>query len=253
MTVKSSLFSLSFALVVLITAASVAQAQGQGGGRRGGRGVSSLTLLQSEQVQKELELTDDQKTSATKLADEYRPGGGGGGGNTSPEDRQKRREELQKKVNDILTPQQQQRLDEIVLQVSVKMQPSQALSDAKVAEKLQLTEDQKQQLTDITSEYRQKTMDLFQGGPPDRDAMDKVRDAMTKLRTEQSDKAMTVLTADQKDQLTKLQGKTIDIDASQLRGFGGRSRNRAGGGNGGGGNDGGGKDGNSGSNAQPDA
>ena len=248
MTVKSSLFSLSFALVVLATAASVAQAQG--GGRRGGRGVSSLMLLQSEQVQKELELTDDQKTSATKLAEEYRPGGGGGGGNTSPEDRQKRREELQKKVNDILTPQQQQRLDEIVLQVSVKIQPSQALSDAKIAEKLQLTEDQKQQLTDITSEYRQKTMDLFQGGgPPD-------RDAMTKLRTEQSDKTMTVLTADQKDQLTKLQGKTLEIDAGQLlRGFG-RGRNRdggGGGGNGGGNNGGSGNGGNSGSKAQPDA
>ncbi len=81
-------------------------------------------------------------------------------------------------------------------------------------------------------------MDLFQsGGPPD-------REAMTKLRTEQSDKTMAVLTAEQKDQLTKMQGKTLDIDPSQLRGMGaGRGRNRDGGGNGGGGNGGGGKDG----------
>jgi Spy/CpxP family protein refolding chaperone len=249
MTVKSSLFSLSFALVAVITAASVAQAQGQGGGRRGGgfgRGVTPFRLLQLEQIQKEIELTDDQKTSVTKLADEYRPGGGGGGGgNMSREDIQKRRDELQKKVNDILTPPQQQRLDEIVLQVSVNTQPTVALSDSKVAEKLQLSEDQKQQLTDMTSEYRQKFMDLSQGGPPDRDAFDK-------LRIEQSDKAMAVLTAEQKDQLTKLQGKTLDIDPGQLmRGFGGRGRNnRDGGGNGGGG---GGNGENSGSKAKPDA
>src|SRR5262249_49740966 len=155
------------------------------------------------------------KTSLTKLVEESRPAGGGGGGNTSPEERQKRREEIQKKVNDILTQPQQQRMEEIVLQVSLKMQPSQALSESKVAEKLQLTEDQKQQLTDLSSEYRQKLTDMFQGGgPPD-------RDAMTKLRTEQSDKTMAILNDGQKEQLTKLQGKTLDVDASQLmRGFG---------------------------------
>ncbi len=146
---------------------------------------------------------------------------------------QQRREETQKKINDILLPNQQERFAEITLQVSLKTQPTQALSDTKVADKLQLTDDQKKQLADLSSDYRQKFMDLMQGGGlPD-------PDAMTKLRTEQSDKAMTVLTPDQKEQLTKMEGKTVDIDPAQLRGFGRGGRNRRNGGGGGGGNDGG--------------
>jgi hypothetical protein len=183
-------------------------------------------LLQAEPIQKELELSDDQKSSFTKLAEDSRPAGGGG--QMTPEERQQRREEMQKKVNEILLPNQQERLEQIVLQVSLKTQASQALSDSKVADKLQLTEDQKKQLGDLASDYRQKMMDLFQGGgPPD-------RDAMTKLRSEQSDKAMAVLTADQKEQLTKLEGKTVDIDPAQLlRGQGRRNRGGGGGGEGG--------------------
>jgi Spy/CpxP family protein refolding chaperone len=234
MKTSSALLNVCVAVAVVAMAGN-ALAQGQGAGRRGGfggrGGFNPLMLLQAEPVQKELELSEDQKTSLTKLADENR-GGGGGGAQLSPEERQTRRDEIQKKVNEVLLPNQQERFEQIVLQVSMKMQPSQALSDSKVADKLQLTDDQKKQLADLSSDYRQKFMDLFQGGgPPD-------RDAMAKLRTEQSDKAMAVLTSDQKEQLTKLQGKTVEIDPAQLRGFGRGGRNRGNGGGGGGGTNG---------------
>jgi hypothetical protein len=234
MRINLNVLKVCLVLAVFATAAN-ALAQDQGGRRggfrgRGGFGTNPLMLLQTEPVQKELELSEDQKSSLTKLADENR--GGGGGGQMSQEERQQRREAMQKKVNEVLLPNQQERLEQIVLQVSVKMQTAQALADSKVADKLQLTDDQKKQLADLSSDYRQKIMDLFQGGgPPD-------PDAMAKLRTEQSDKAMAVLTSDQKDQLTKLEGKTIDIDPAQLfRGRGGRNRGNGGGGDGGKGND----------------
>jgi hypothetical protein len=227
------------AVAVLATVGS-ALAQGQGGGRRGfggGRGgMNPLALLQAEPIQKELELSDDQKASITKLAEDNR---GGGGGGQSPEERQQRREEMQKKINDILLPNQQERIEQITLQ----LQGARALSDTKVADKLQLNDDQKKQLADLSSEYRQKIMDLMQGGgPPD-------REAMGKLRTEETDKAMGVLTSDQKDQFTKMQGKKIEIDQAQLfRGMGRGGRNRGNGGGGGGNDSGKGAGG-----AQPDA
>ncbi len=225
MKTSCSVLKVCVAVAVLATAGS-ALAQGQGGGRRGGGrggfGANPVMLLQAEPIQKELELSDDQKASIGKLAEENR----GGGGGQSPEERQQRREEMQKKVNDILLPNQQERLEQITLQ----LQGPRALSDTKVADKLQLTDDQKKQLADLSSDYRQKFMDLMQGGgPPD-------REAMGKLRTEETDKAMAVLTSDQKDQFTKMQGKKIDIDPMQLfRGRGGRNRGNGGGG----GNDGG--------------
>jgi hypothetical protein len=232
-----SVLKVCVAVAVLALAAD-AMAQGQGGGGRrggfGGRGgfaANPLMLLQAEPIQKELDLSDDQKTSISKLAEENRPGGGGGGGGgqMTQEERQTRRDELTKKVNDVLLPNQQERLAEITLQ----LQGAQALSDPKVADKLQLTDDQKKQLADLSTDYRQKTRDLFGGGgPPD-------ADAMSKLRTDETDKAMAILTSDQKDQFTKMEGKKIDIDPMQL--FRGGRRNR---GNGNGGN--GGK-------AQPDA
>jgi Spy/CpxP family protein refolding chaperone len=239
---KRSLTVLNVCLVLALlatAASSFAQDQGGGGGRRrggfggrGGMGANPLMLLQAEPVQKELELTDDQKASLTKLADENRPAGGGGGfRDLSPEDQQKRLDEMQKqrdevqaKVNEILLPNQQERLQQITLQ----LQGARALSDAKVADKLQLTDDEKKQLADLSSDYRQKMMDLFQGGgPPD-------RDAMAKLRTEENDKAMAILTPEQKDQFTTMQGKKVDIDPAELmRAFrGGRNRGNGGGGGG---------------------
>jgi hypothetical protein len=231
--------------VAVAVCATVAQAlaQGQGGGGRrggfggGGFGVTPLRLLQIEPVQKELALSDDQKSQVTKLADDARQalGGGGGGGNRpTQEQMQQTRDDQAKKVAEILLPNQQERLDQILLQ----LQGSQALTETKVAEKLQLTDDQKKQLTDLNTEYQQKRRDLFGGGGgggrPD-------QDAMNKLRTEQTDKAMAILTSDQKDQFTKMEGTKFDLDPSLLRGGmgggnnGGGRRNRNGG-NGGGNN-----------------
>jgi hypothetical protein len=219
--------------VAILGLAADALAQGQGGGRRGGfgrgggmMGNNPLTLLRNPNVQKELELSDDQKKSVDDLNTDMRSSFQGLRDLSADERTAKIKEEndkIQKKVDDLLLPNQKERLDELQLQA----RGSQALTDPKVAEKLNLTDDQKQSLTKLASDYQQKRMDLFQGGGrPD-------MDAVNNLRTEENDKAMAILTADQKDQFTKMEGKIVD--PSLLRGnFGGRGgRNRGNGGNGG--------------------
>src|SRR4051812_21103659 len=76
---------------------------GFGGGFGGGRGgfgqTDAVQLLGQEPIQKELELSDDQKTKITALADSVREarqamfqGGGGGGGDFT---------EIQKKMTEM--------------------------------------------------------------------------------------------------------------------------------------------------------
>src|SRR5579872_5378719 len=107
------------ALVVCVMAGNEAMAQGGRGGRGGfgggGFGGGVTFLVQNEQVQKELKITDDQKTKLKEIADASRPqrgnGGGGGGRGTPPTDEeraamQKRMEETAAKVTAVLTADQ---------------------------------------------------------------------------------------------------------------------------------------------------
>jgi len=249
---KNLMMLAATAALVLSVSAAWAQPQGQGRGRgfggfgRGFGGPTDPTLLLTqESVQKDLELTDDQKTKVTKLADEaqqarqeafqglnFQPGQP-----PSQEEMQAMQKKMadlasanKKKADDILVPKQQQRLDEIALQYSLEGQAfniagtAGALAGDDLAKKLGLTDDQKKKLEDLQTEAGTKTQDLFQGGgPPD-------QQEMAKLRTDFKDKAIAVLTADQKTKLEKMQGKKFDVSTIQMgRGFGpGRGRGRGG-------------------------
>src|SRR5262245_6784377 len=159
---------LRLAMVAVVGASvttALAQPQGQGrrgGGGRGGFGNNPLLLLRNETVQKHLELSDDQKSQVTKLAEEQQGQGGGrrGGGGGGGADFAQRQEELRKKVNDILLPNQQERLAQISLQVRGAAQA--LVNDEKLAEKLTLSADQKQKLTALNEEYQQKRRDARQ-------------------------------------------------------------------------------------------
>ena len=63
-------------ITTVVATATAALAQGPGGGRGmfggGGRFNDPTFLLGSEQVQKELELSDEQKTAVQKLVDDNR-------------------------------------------------------------------------------------------------------------------------------------------------------------------------------------
>src|SRR5688572_28902848 len=102
----------ALAALLIATPLMAQDRQGRRGGfGRGGAGISKAQLLQNENVQKELELVDDQKTALAKIAEEARAGRGGGGNfqDLSAEERAKlrdermaRQRETEKKIDTVL-------------------------------------------------------------------------------------------------------------------------------------------------------
>ncbi len=211
------------ALAIVAMVVQVSEAQ-QGGRRgRGGRGFggppSSASLLRFKEVQDALKLTDEQKSKIEKINDDMQQ-----------EIRKARRdsggfEKIQQlvadesaKVNGVLDAGQQKRLMGILVQVN----GAAAALDPAVAKELNVTDDQKKQLEELHEKNRETMREAM------RDALDQagdraaIREKMQKLRDEAHQKMMAVLTSDQQTQLDSLKGEKVDIDMSQLRGFGGR-------------------------------
>src|ERR1041384_5804494 len=151
-----------FMIMAVLSCVAIAAAQGGGGGQgrrggqRGGRGgfVSELSLTMRADVQKELAITDDEKTKLTDLSQKSRPqrgagGGGGAGVQTDPAERQKqaaeRRVQQHKDLAGILTDSQMKRLGELYIQ----RRGMQALGDSEVQEALKLSTDQVQKIKDL--------------------------------------------------------------------------------------------------------
>ncbi|HEV2971945.1 MAG TPA: hypothetical protein VGY55_18370 [Pirellulales bacterium] len=205
-----------------------ARQRGQGGGGRGGN------LYTNEAVQKELALTDEQKDSIKKINDDFRASLTG----LSQEDRQSKMPELRKgledKIGAVLNDTQKARMKEIRIQA----RGASALADKEVAEALKLTDDQVNKIKDLTDSAMKDMREAFQsaanGG--DRTAM---REKMTKMRTETSEKLLAVLTADQKTAFEKMQGAKVEGLPQGGAGFGfggGAGGGRRGGAGNGGGN-----------------
>jgi delta 1-pyrroline-5-carboxylate dehydrogenase len=221
--------------------ASEAYAQPQGGGR-GGRGPGGgpmmlLTLVQNAQVQKELEVVDDQKTKLTDLAASQRTAMQDffqSAQDLSQEERQakmqKMGEDMLKKLGEILLPKQIDRLKQIQLQAEGPVALS---TNAELAKALNITDDQKAKMKTLSDEAATKRQDALQGlSGAER------RTKMQEMNKELGEKLLAVLTPDQVAQFEKMKGAKVDIDFSTLRGRGGLGG--AGGGGGGGGGAGGG-------------
>ena len=209
-------------LAALLSAALIAaeaQAQPQGGGRgRGGRGggpmgggpMMLMGLVQNPDVQKELEVVDDQKTKLTDLASQERTAMGGMR-DLSQEDRQAKvkqlQDDFQKKLADILLPKQMDRLKQIQLQ----LEGPRALANPDVVKALNLTDEQKEKIKTITDEAQAKNQEATQGlRGTER------RAKMQDLNKDLTDKLLAVLTPDQAAQFDKLKGAKVNIDMSTL-------------------------------------
>lgn len=251
------------AVVAVLLSASVAFAQrptgGQpGGGRPGGfgggfggpGGGGPLTLINNEAVQKDLALKEDQVSKLKALGESVREEmrsaftGGFGGRDQSEEERAKAREKMAesiKKVNDKFLP----KLDEILdasqrdrlKQISWQAAGAQAYQNAEVIAALKITKEQQEKLAAVKKEFDDKQSELFprggQGGG-ERPNFEEIRKKMTELNASRDKQLGEVLTADQREQFTKLKGKEFDV--AQLRGGfgGGRPGQGAGGANPGG-------------------
>jgi hypothetical protein len=236
---------LAVALMVLMVSDSFAQERRGGGppggfqGRRGpgggpgfggfgGRGGSDMMkfgLLRMEQVQTELEISPQQKEALEKLAEqgrEDRPDFGGIRDMSESErsaffekmrkDAEERAAEMKAQLEEVLLPQQSDRLDEIALQV----RGIQALEDEDVASKLKITETQKQKMGEVRESMGEKMREqmraMFQGGGrPDREAMEKARADMEKLRGDIEKEVLAVLSSDQQKQFEEMKGEKFEM------------------------------------------
>ncbi len=189
--------------------------------RRGARfgGVSEVQLASLAEVQKELNLTDEQKQKAAELNDELRSEmqeafqsarDAGGDFTAVREKLQKSREKASAKFVVLLEEPQQTRLREIFVQVNGPA----ALRHKDVAAALKLADDQKQKLEDVTAEGMDAIRDAFEDL---RDASrEERREKMAELNEKTDEKLLAVLTTEQSDAFGKMKGKEIELDMSQL-------------------------------------
>ncbi len=215
-------FASAFAAVLMVSVLAYGQRQGQGGRRAGGmgmmgRGMSAAMLLRNEAVQKELGITDEQKTKVSELMAAGREGQGERPDfqNMSQEERQKWMEdrakaaaEQLKKVAEVLDAKQMARLEEIRIQAL----GTAAYMDEEVAKKLDITEEQQEKMQAAQREAFQEMRDAASGderpGP----------EAMAKMREKLEAKVKELLTDDQQAKYKELVGKPFDTAQLMQRG-----------------------------------
>ena len=219
-----------FALLALVVAS---QAQtGAAGGRQGrqgfGRNNNSLTgLLQRADVQKELKLSDDQKSKLAELNPRGARGAGGGnagggnaggagagggrgagGGNVDPAEMQKRMAEREKAVFDLLNADQGKRLKELFYQRS----GFRALGREDVQKELGMSAEQIQKVKDLQDKQRvanQSIMEKVRNQELDRQ---EARDMQTKNDKTLGDELGKVLTSDQAAKFKAMQGAPFTFE-----------------------------------------
>jgi Spy/CpxP family protein refolding chaperone len=206
-------------VVLAISAAALFsnQAWGQFFLAPGGRGSGPSQLAQREDVQKELKLTAEQKkqidTTQQKIRDELQ--------NEfkilatfEGRERDRKKMELAKRITkksttsmeEILTPAQMKRLKEISLQHA----GVQGLKTPEIEDKLQLTEDQKEQIQKIMQGAIAELRDLFEHTEG---AYEESQKKSVDVRNRCYAKAMTVLTDTQKQKWKELQGAPFEVKA----------------------------------------
>ena len=190
---------LGLGLMALLS--SPALAQGRGG--FGGMG----NLLGNESVQKELKMDDAQKEKATKLGADLREKRQGFQ-DLSQEERDKINVEIaaltKKTTAEILKPEQLKRYN----QISYQQMGLQAFNDPDVAAKLKLTDDQKDKVKALGQEAQSAMAELRQEFQNDREgAMKK----MTAMRKEHTEKAVGLLSSEQKTTWKELLGSPFEI------------------------------------------
>ncbi len=240
---------------LLLAAPALSFAQGPGGGGRGGfggfgRGGGGVAgLLRMEEVQKEIEVTADQKAELDKIAEAARaqPGAGGPGAGFNPEEFQKLSDEEKAKRFDEMRKQGEERTKKTDESIKAVFKPEQwarlsglraqreglsALGREEVQKELGLNAEQAAKIKTLVDGNR-PTFGGF-GGPGGGDLSE---EDMRKAREEREAKTKkfdtdmaAVLTADQTAALEKYKGAKFEFPARG--GFGGPGGGRGGAGGG---------------------
>lgn len=225
----------ALAATIVLCAALPGSAQererGQGRGRGGFGGpmqASKAQLLQIEQVQQELKLSDEQKQKIEQISEDYqaarREAFQGGPGQEAFAQMREASQQADRKIAEVLQDEQSQRLEEIRLQVTG---PSILAFDRELAEKLNVTRDQRQKAREILEAQGEKTREAFRNAEGEgRERFAAAAPELEKIRKETDEQLVAVLTDEQKQQWKEMTGEPLELDRRQLfRGFGGgRSR-----------------------------
>ncbi|MEI8373608.1 MAG: hypothetical protein WCJ35_12345 [Planctomycetota bacterium] len=218
-------------ILVLGSFAVTASAQGPGGGMFGRSGGSSTMLLGIPEVQKELNLSDDQKKQVDTLLGDAREKMRASFGqvnfqdlqNLSAEEREKRLGEMRKKIEEagkgidekvgkLLESKQVERLHQLQLQREGAM----ALNRPDVIKKLGLSEEQQAKVKKIQEDARPKARTGFDPNQSTEDrqaAMKKMREQFEKAQKE----CLAVLNDDQMLDWTNMCGKEFKFPERGMR------------------------------------
>lgn len=224
--------------VALLSCVALAGAQGggqgRGQGRRGGGGNSELSLAMRADVQKEISVTDDQKTKLTDLQQKSRPqrgggggggnggggGGGNGGGNFDPAAMAQRMAEMRaqqhKDLSAILNDGQMKRLGELLIQ----REGYNALTQPDVQKALNFTSDQTQKVKDLATKQQEANralMEKMRNQEITREELTADREKNTKTMNDELSK---VLTSDQASKFKEMQGKPFTFETGNGGGGG---------------------------------
>jgi Spy/CpxP family protein refolding chaperone len=123
--------------------------------------------------------------------------------------------EIQESVDKILEEPQKARLRELSLQA----RGPQALEDEEVAAALKLTDEQKKQLEAIREEGNAAMQEAFSSLRSGGGDQGEIRKKMAKLRNDLSEKALSALTPEQKEQFEKMKGEKFEFPSGRGGGF----------------------------------
>jgi Spy/CpxP family protein refolding chaperone len=209
-----------------------------------------VQILSMPPVIDELDLSDEQSEKVRAMADRFRNDmmsrmreARERLADLGPDARRERFEELTRtldetalpQLQEVLTPEQMNRLQ----QIQVQLQGVQAFANPRVKESLNLDEDQQSKLSELIETYRAETQTLMANAREAERRGQVMRDMM-ELRRGTLDKAMSILTEEQKASWNELTGESFRMGpgAGGRGGFGPGGRPGAGGRPGPGGRDG---------------
>ena len=222
---------LATSLVLGAAFVAAAHAQAPEGARRGfGRGPSRgslFGLLRLEQVLREMKLSEEQTAKVQevveKLGAEMREQYAA---LREIEDRAEQRAKMselsdqfddtvREQLRDVVEREQMMRLYQIRMQVRPVVE---SLANRYVAGRLELTEEQKKKLDEIAKEMQAKQSELYGSM---RDANDKQRaevfQKLRELRSNADEKALGLLTAQQKEAFEKMKGEKVELQMGRGR------------------------------------
>ena len=222
------------ALALAAVVAVVATAQAPQGSRRGfGMGSSRdslLGLLRIELVQKELKLSDEDTGKITELREKLRAEmREKSTALREIDDRAQRRVKMtelmdesnrkaREQLREVLSREQMMRLYQIRMQVRPLVE---SLANRRLASRLQLTEEQQTKVAEIVKETQAKQAELRSSMGNFRDATQEQRterfQKSRKIRSDADEKALGLLTAEQKEALEKMKGAKIELPARRGR------------------------------------